>query len=158
MAAHPTPLLPRRWRRVIGVERLILAAVCAVSLVFRFRWGLGSITFEPANFIGYLTIQSNIAFTLVSIATAVAVLRGVFVGARLDALRAAALTCTVSSGIGYAVILQQSAARGIRVDVPWSDVVLHFILPVLAIADWMLILRHRTRMIVVVMVLTYVRV
>lgn len=157
MAANQTPLLPAaaRWRRLVAAERLGAAALCAVALVFRFQWGLGSVTFEPVNFFAYLTIQSNIAYVVVGTAAGVLALRGA-ASARFDAVRAAVLTCTVTAGIVYAVILQQSAARGIRVDVPWSDVVLHFMLPVVVIADWMLTPRHRIRPRVIAFVLAYV--
>lgn len=157
MAANQTPQLPAaaRWRRLVATERLGAAALCAVALVFRFQWGLGSVTFEPVNFFAYLTIQSNIAYALVGAGAGILALRAAS-SARFDAVRAAVITCTVTAGIVYAVILQQSAARGIRVDVPWSDVVLHFMLPVVAIADWMLTPRHRIRMAVVLAVLGYV--
>jgi hypothetical protein len=144
------------WRRVIGALRLAGAVVCAVALYSRFQWGLGSITFEPANFFAYLTIQSNIAFVVVTSIAGVWVLRGRALNPRFDALRAGVLTCTVTAGIVFALIVQQSAARGIRVDVPWSDIVLHFVLPVVAIADWMLTPRARTRPTVIVFVLGYV--
>lgn len=158
MAANAPTLLarPPLWRRVVGAERLACAALCAVALVFRFQWGLGSVTFEPANFFAYLTIQSNIAYALVAAAAGVFALRGAQASPRFDALRAAVLTCTVTAGIVFAVIVQQSAARGIRVDVPWSDVVLHFVLPLAAVIDWMLTQRHRVRLTVVVLVLAYV--
>jgi hypothetical protein len=158
MAATARNPLPRSllWRRVIGAERLACAALCALALVFRFQWGLGSITFEPANFFAYLTIQSNIAYVVVAAIAGALALRGRMSGPRFEAVRAGVLTCTVTAGIVFAVIVQQSAARGIRVDVPWSDVVLHFVLPLFAIADWMLTPRHRVRLTVIVFVLGYV--
>jgi hypothetical protein len=144
------------WQRIAGALRLSTALVCAVALVFRFQWGLGSITFEPANFFAYLTIQSNIGYVIVAAIAGVLALRGRPAHPRFDALRAGVLTCTVTAGIVFALIVQQSAARGIRVDVPWSDVVLHFVLPVIAVADWMLTPRARTRLTVIVFVLGYV--
>ena len=146
------------WRRLVGAERLAAAALCAVALVFRFLWGLGSATFEPTNFFAYLTIQSNIAYVAVGFIAGVAALRGAEFGPRFDALRAMVLTCTVTAGIVFALIVQQSGARGIRVDVPWSDVVLHFVLPAVAIADWMLTPRHRIRLTALVFVVGYVAV
>lgn len=136
--------------------RLAAAALCAVALVSRFQWGLGSVTFEPANYFAYLTIQSNIAYTVTAAIAGVLALRRRSTGPRFDALRAFVLTCTITAGIVFSVILQQSAVRGIRVDVPWSDVVLHFVLPVVAIADWMLVARSRTRPTVIAFVLGYV--
>jgi hypothetical protein len=155
-----SPISPRTaaplWRRLVGGLRLGSALVCTIALIFRFQWGLGSITFEPANFFAYLTIQSNIAYVAVASVAGVWAFRGRALHPRFDALRAGVLTCTVTAGIVFALIVQQSAARGIRVDVPWSDIVLHFVLPVVAIADWMLTPRARTRLTVIVFVLGYV--
>ena len=138
MTVSAGPLHPARLAPILGVARLALAVVGAVALVSRYFWGLGSVTFEPGNFFGYLTIQSNIMFVVISLVTAWPMLRGRLPGARAEALRAAVLTCTITSGIVFALIVQQSSLRAIRVDVPWSDVVLHFILPVIALADWVL--------------------
>ena len=136
MSARTTTPFPSRPVRGLGVTRLVLAAVCAVALVARYIWGLGSATFEPGNFFGYLIIQSNILFVVVSVSSAVPLLRARLTRPWVEALRAAVLTCTITSGIVFALIVQQSSVRAIRVDVPWSDVVLHFILPVIALIDW----------------------
>jgi len=120
-----------------------MAVVCVIALVFRFSWGLGSITFDPGNFFAYLTIQSNILFVVAATASGVGSLRARLPRARVEAFRACVLTCTITAGIVFAVLVQQSSARAIRVDVPWSDVVLHFVLPVLALVDWALSPRQR---------------
>lgn len=126
-------------REAFGYSRLVIAAVCVVSLVGRFIWGLGSATFTAGNFFAYLTIQSNISFVVVSVIAAVVALRGPANDPQwLTTLRSTVLTCTVSSGVVFAFLVQQAGVRGFRIDVPWSDQVLHFILPVFAIADWVL--------------------
>ncbi|MGV8884328.1 MAG: Pr6Pr family membrane protein [Microbacteriaceae bacterium] len=130
------PVGERRRAQVLGIARLVMAAVCSVALVARYFWGVGSLTFEPGNFFAYLTIQSNIAFAIVIAIDGFFALSGRVPRARMEALRAGVITCTVTAGIVFALIVQQSSVRAIRVDVPWSDVVLHFILPVIALADW----------------------
>lgn len=121
-----------------GIARLAVAAVCLVALIFRFIWGLGSATFTPGNYFAYLTIQSNIAFVIVSAFSAVRYLRGMDEPRWLTTARATVLTCTVTAGLVFAVLIQQGGERGFRIDVPWSDQLLHFVLPVLALADWIL--------------------
>lgn len=141
MTASATLLLPQREgrrARALGAARLVMAGVGAVALVARYIWGLGSATFEPGNYFGYLTIQSNLLFVIVSVATSIPMVRARLPQPWVEALRAAVLTCTITSGIVFALIVQQSSVRAIRVDIPWSDVVLHFILPVFALLDWML--------------------
>ena len=142
-----------RWR-VVGALRLALAVGCAIGLVFRFQWGLGWV--EPSNFFAYLTIQSNMAFVLVTAISAVVALRGRQTSARLDAVRAGVLTCTLTAGIVFGAILQQSLARGVTVYLPGSDVVLHFVLPLIALVDWAATPRTRPPRRVLVFVLGYV--
>jgi hypothetical protein len=141
--------------RVVGAIRLGLATFASVALASRFLWGLGSATFEPANFFGYLTVQSNIAYVTIEVIAAIAALHGRSESGRLANVRGIVLTCTVTSGIVFALIVSQSALRGIRVDVPWSDIVLHFVLPCIALAEWVLVPRANVRWRILVFVLGY---
>lgn len=141
--------------RVASAIRLGLATFASVALVARFVWGLGSATFEPANFFGYLTVQSNLAYVTIEVIAAIAAFHGRDESPRLANVRAIVLSCTVTSGIVFALIVSQSALRGIRVDVPWSDIVLHFVLPCVAVAEWILVPRAPVRWRVVAFVLGY---
>lgn len=121
---------------LVGCIRLLGAVVCAVALVARFVWGLGSVTFTASNFFAYLTIQSNLAFVVVTLAAGVSALRGPREPAWLTAARATVLSCTVSAGAVFALLIEQAGVRGLPLDVPWSDQVLHFWLPSLALLEW----------------------
>ncbi|MCU1402876.1 MAG: hypothetical protein JWM70_1200 [Microbacteriaceae bacterium] len=123
-------------RTAVGLSRLVTAALCATALVARFIWGLGSVTFTASNFFAYLTIQGNMAFVLVSILAGVLALRGRRDPWWLDTARAAVLSCTISAGVVFGFLIQQAGERGLPLDVPWSDQVLHFWLPSFAILDW----------------------
>jgi len=125
-------------RATFGALRLLIATACLIALVSRFLWGLGSATFTPANFFAYLTIQSNILFLVVTLIAAVVALCGHDDAAWLDLARVTVLSLTVSCGIIFALIIEQSGERGFRIDVPWSDVFLHFVLPAVAILDWII--------------------
>lgn len=127
-----------RVRATFGALRLCMAAACLLALVSRFLWGLGSSTFTPGNFFAYLTVQSNILFLIVTVLAGAAALRGEDDAPWLDLARATVLSATVSCGIVFALIVEQSGERGFRIDVPWSDVALHFVLPVLAVLDWVI--------------------
>jgi hypothetical protein len=125
-----------RIRAAFGALRLGVAALCAAALVFRFVWGLGSATFTPGNFFAYLTVQSNLVFLVVTVLAGIASLRGLDDARWLDTARATALSLTVSSGVIFGLIVAQSGERGLRIDVPLSDQLLHFVLPAVAILDW----------------------
>jgi len=125
-------------RAAFGTARLVLAAVCVVALVSRFVWGLGSITFNAANFFAYLTIQSNIAFVVIATLAGISALRGPTDPKWMTTARAVVLSCIVTAGIVYAILLQQAGERSFAIDVPWSDQVLHFWLPAIAILEFLL--------------------
>ena len=129
-------------RLSLGIGRLLCAVAVAVCMVARYL--RASPWVGPVDFLGYLTIQSNIAFVVVAVSAGVIALRSGLDHPRLDVARATVLSLVLTAGILFALILQQSGARGIRVDLPLSDVLLHFILPVFALADWILSpRRHR---------------
>ncbi|WOF23353.1 Pr6Pr family membrane protein [Microbacterium betulae] len=123
-------------RTAFGCSRLLAAALCLVALAHRLLWGLGSQTIAGENFLAYLTIQSNIAFAgLAVVAGAIALRRREDPG-WLTTARAIVLSWTITAGLAFALIVWQAGVRGIRIDVPWSDVVLHFVLPAWTVAAW----------------------
>ena len=123
-------------RVAFGVIRLFFAFLCFIALISRFLWGLGSATFTSGNFFAYLTIQSNIAFVVVSAIAGVVAIRSPMDPRWLTNLRAIVLSCILVAGLVYALLIQQAGARSFRLDVPWSDIVLHFWLPGLALLEW----------------------
>jgi hypothetical protein len=127
---------PATVRTAVGLVRLAAALLCTIALVARFVWGLGTVTFTPSNFFAYLTIQSNIGFAVVTAIAGIVALRMPRDPAWMTTARAVVLSCTVSAGVVYAFLVQQAGVRGVPLDVPWSDQVLHFWLPALAIVDW----------------------
>lgn len=134
----PPTITALRPRTVVGAVRLGFAVTCAMALVARYIWGLGSATFAPNNYYAYLTIQCNIAFAIIMAIAGVMALRSDRDPVWLTALRAGILTCTVTAGIIFAVIVQQAGSNTVPIDVPTSDMVLHFWMPSLAVLEWLL--------------------
>lgn len=136
----------RRWRRlaaltwwhptVTGWLRLAIAAICVVALVHRLFWGLSSNTIAGANFLAYLTMQSNILFAGVWTISAIDALHRMTDPRWLTIARTVALSWTTTAGIVFGFLVWQAGERAIRIDVPWSDQLLHFWVPVLALVDW----------------------
>lgn len=131
-------------RTVFGLLRLGAAAICLVALIHRLSWGLASNTIASQNFFAYLTNQSNIAFVVLLIVAGVIGLRRAEDPRWLTVALALVLTWTITAGIVFAVMVWQGGERGIRIDVPWSDQVLHFWLPACTIAAWALAPGHRS--------------
>lgn len=141
-------------RLVFGIGRLLCAAAVLVGMVGRYYRGAAWVGFP--DFIAYLTIQSNAAYVVVATVSGVVALRSGLDHPRLDVVRVAVLTCVVTAGLLFAVIVQQSGDRGLRIDVAWSDVALHFVLPVLATLDWVLSpRRHRVSFRVIFAIVSY---
>src|SRR5690606_29480406 len=53
------------------------------------------------------------------------------------------LTWTTTAGIAFALIVWQSELRGIRMYVPWSDLLIHYWLPVFTALGWIFGAGHR---------------
>ena len=123
-------------RRIYGWSRLLTAAVCIVALVHRMLWGLGSQTLAGTNFFAYLTIQSNTAFAALAVVAGVIALRRAEDPPWLTSARALVLSWTITAGLAFGLIVWQAGERGIAITVPWSDVVLHFVLPAWTIVAW----------------------
>ena len=131
-------------RTVFGLLRLGAAALCLVALIHRLAWGLASNTIASQNFFAYLTNQSNIAFVVLLTVAGVIALRRVRDPRWLTVALALVLTWTITAGLVFAILVWQAGIRGIRIDVPWSDQVLHFWLPAATVAAWALAPGHRS--------------
>jgi hypothetical protein len=125
------------WRTVVGVARLAAALAGIVALIARFVYGLGFRSFVSTDYFGYLPMQSNIALVAVNVAAGILALRNRDESPRLSALRCAVTCFVIVAGIVFGVLASQAPALGYRLDVPWSDQVLHFFLPTFALVDWL---------------------
>lgn len=132
-----------RTRTVFGLLRLSAAAICLVALIHRMAWGLASHTIASQNFFAYLTNQSNLAFVVLLTIAGVLALRRSRDPRWLTVALALVLTWTITAGLVFAILVWQAGVRGIRIDVPWSDQVLHFYLPAVTVAAWALAPGHR---------------
>lgn len=129
-------------RSLFGLLRVGMAIACVVALAFRLVWGLGSHTIAGENFFAYLTVQSNCAFAALLLVAGIVAFRRDEDPRWLTIGLAITLTWTITCGIAFALIVWQAGIRGIRIDVPWSDQLLHFWLPGLAIVGWTLAPGH----------------
>lgn len=124
-------------RTSFGIGRLLLAAVQVFALVGNFDYVLGFATFATDNFFSYFTIQSAMAAVVMFVIGAVFAFRTPEDPHWLDLLRTLVTTYIIVSGIVFALMVIQSNTREYRIDVPWSDQVLHFWVPAFALLDWL---------------------
>lgn len=93
-------------------------------------------TFKPANFFSFFTIEGNILAIIVLFLGALAIVRGKS-GFRMTMLRGATTLYILIVGIGFAILL--SGLDNTRFTaVPWDNIVLHYIMPVVMLIDWII--------------------
>ncbi|MWB99962.1 Pr6Pr family membrane protein [Agromyces seonyuensis] len=124
-----------RVRRGLGIARLTLAVIEIVALIGNYEYVLG-FQFAVANFYSYFTIQSAILLVLVLLVAAAFAFVAPVDPPWLGVVRTIVTIYVLISGIVFGLIAWQSASFGVRVDVPWSDTLLHFVMPVLVIVVW----------------------
>ncbi|THG34496.1 hypothetical protein E6C70_09565 [Glaciibacter flavus] len=124
-------------RTVLGGWRLALAIVEVVAIVANFTYVLGFSAFGVSNFFCYFTIMTAIATVPTLVAGGVFALRRPAEPRALAMLRTVVLTHLLLSGLVFGIIVSQASTRDYRIEVPWSDQLLHFLIPVLVLADWL---------------------
>lgn len=124
-----TGVVPRGYRLIAGA--LAIFAVVGQYVVSRDVPG-----FTAANYLSYFTIESNVLIGVLLLALAV---RPDVTG-RWDGVRGAFTLYIVITGIVYNALL-----RGTNVDVtnPLYNEILHLVLPVVALVDWVLVAPRR---------------
>jgi len=125
-------------RKAFAILRLALAGLGVVGLVADFVYTLGFRLFQIDNFFAYFTTQSNMAGVVVLGLSGLVALAREREPRWLSSVRALVLTYMVVSGIVFGLIAVEANNRGVRVDVPWSSALLHFVIPTLALLDWIL--------------------
>ena len=117
--------------QVVAAYRLVFAALAAAALAWQAHQvvvqgtGLG-------NFFSFFTIESNMIGIVVLAWGGVASWRGRFIP---DTLRGAAVVYLVITGVVYAVLLADLPHQSTD---PWMNTVVHQVMPVVLVADWLI--------------------
>jgi hypothetical protein len=91
--------------------------------------------FDTVNFFSYFTIETNILMFATLLLSAIAVAWGK--NNKLDTLRGAVTVYALIVGIGFSVLL--AGIEGIPLTaVPWDNTVLHYIMPVAMLVDFVI--------------------
>jgi hypothetical protein len=123
--------LPAVNRTVLAQCRLGAGALGLVAVGVQLVAAAQTAHFNAANFFSYFTIISNIFAAIVLVYAA---LRRNTPSHRLDVARGAATVCMVLVAIVFSLLL-----AALESDlVPWVNVVLHYIMPALLAADWLI--------------------
>ncbi len=119
-------------------KKLVLTAVRGLVVIVVFA-AIGaqidnlarSNVFNPGNFFSFFTIESNVFGAVIMATAGYLGLRG----KRIDSWRGAATLYMATTGIIYALLL---ARADVQTPLPWVNAVLHYIFPVVMVADWLI--------------------
>lgn len=131
----PAPRV-RRARRLLGGFRLAIAVVEIVAIVANFQYVLGFRLFATANFFSYFTIQSAFLAVITLVIAGCFALFAPRDPAWLGVLRTMVTVYVLVSGVVFGLIVAQASTVDYRIEVPWSDTLLHFVVPALAAVAW----------------------
>jgi hypothetical protein len=119
-------------RPVAAALRLAFAALTTAAIVVQYADLAGRGTLNPANFLSYFTIQSNLIGIAAFVVTALA-WRGRSAG--VDLLRGGATLYLTVTFVVFTLLL---SGTDVDTAIPWVNTVLHGVFPVVVIADWVL--------------------
>jgi hypothetical protein len=123
-------------RRGLGVFRLAIAVLEIVALIANYQYVLRFPLFASVNFFSYFTVQS----AMLAVATLLVAAWFAWFRPRdpmwLGAFRTMVTVYLIVSGVVFALIAVQASSRDYRLEIPWSDTLLHFVVPVLALIAW----------------------
>jgi len=116
---------------ILRLLRTGFAVLALVALAVNLENGISEAAgFKVANFFSYFTVQSNVLAAIALIGTALGAH-----SARWAAFRGLATFAMVVTGLVYNVLL---ADIPVGVTDPWINDVIHRVMPVVMLADWML--------------------
>lgn len=137
MDSDTTKRLPVASTRVVALLRLVVAAAVGAAIIATTVDVVSRTTINWFNLFGYFTIQSNIIVAAVYVIAAIRLLRNGALSDQELLARGAATTYIAVVGIVYAVLLAPLGAAG-GVPVAWANVVLHIVMPIYGVLDWLL--------------------
>lgn len=119
----------RIWYRVFFALLGLSAVVTEIAVTIERD------TFNPANFFSYFTIESNLIAIAVLLVSAFAVTTKKE-SHTITLLRGWSTANMILVGVVFSILLAGLDAR--LTAVPWDNIVLHYIMPIIVVFDWLL--------------------
>lgn len=119
--------------KLIAAVRLAAAVLGVVAIVATLADTATRATINPFNFFGFFTIQSNIIWLIVIAITGIVALRAKKQSGLLLLARGCATAYMILVGVVYNALLAGQEG-GVALD--WANNVVHVILPIYAVLDW----------------------
>lgn len=123
-------------RRPLVVARMAFALLGFSALVTEVATLVARGRFVPANFFSFFTVESNMMAVGTLLVGSIAAATG-FTSRRLDVVRGAVALYMTAVLLLFVVLLSNRPANELTA-VPWDNTVLHYIMPVAVLLDWLL--------------------
>jgi hypothetical protein len=122
------------WRSLIRVYRCVIGVLAIVAVAVQLADLAGRGTLRPVNFFSYFTVESNVFGAVVLL---LAAWRPSAVhSAILDFVRGGIVVYLTVTGLVFAVLL---SGTDVDATIPWVNTLLHQLMPLLAVIDWVLV-------------------
>lgn len=125
----------RRWELVLSIARLGFVAAGVIAITYQAATLKFAHVFAPGNFFSFFTIQAN-TLALLVLAAAVVVRRSER-SAGFDAVRGGVTLYMAITGVVFAVLLSELQEK-LDTHVPWVNFIVHTLLPIVMVADWLI--------------------
>lgn len=119
---------------MLNIARLAFATLAIVAMTYQFATLNAAPGYAKANFFSFFTIQSNIL--AVAALFALVLVRRERRTPLFDAARSAAVLYIAITGVVFAVLLA-GLQEELQTTIPWVDFVVHKLMPVVLVADWL---------------------
>jgi len=118
---------------VLNVVRLAFSTIAIVAMTYQFAT-TSETAFQKSNFFSFFTIQSNIIG--VTALFALALVPRARRSPLFDGARNAAVLYMAITGVVFALLLG-GLQEELQTTIPWVDFVVHKLMPVVLVADWL---------------------
>ncbi|EJQ44403.1 hypothetical protein IEE_02593 [Bacillus cereus BAG5X1-1] len=122
--------------KMIAVYRLLLSLLAFSALMTQFVTRAQVKPFNPVNFFSFFTIESNILVAVILLLSSL----GTATFGRSEqfgVLRGAATVYILTTGLIYFLLLR-GLEESLQTAIPWVNTVLHYIMPLAMILDWVI--------------------
>jgi hypothetical protein len=129
---------PSPFRRIVGVLRILLAALVLAAIITQITDQLQNNAFDAAGYFGFFTIQSSMMNVVVLAVGGALALRVAAEPELLARVRMSTLSYAVITGVVYNVLLRNLPPDGTFVGISWPNEILHVWAPTLILLDWLI--------------------
>ena len=119
---------------MLNVVRLAFASIAIIAMTYQFATLNVRPDYAKGNFFSFFTIQSNII--AVTALFALVLVPRARRSALFDGARSAAVLYMAITGVVFALLLS-GLQEDLQTAIPWVDFVVHKLMPVVLVADWL---------------------